>query len=250
MLRVTLYDIKIENRSLYLGTLWKVLTPLIQIGTYWFVFGIGLRRGAPVDGYPFLVWLLGGMIPWFFFSRSITTGAMSIRSKSAMVFKVKYPIPTIPIGNTIKCLYDHVIMIGIMTVIFLFHGVTPNLYWLNLLYYLFFAFIFLACLSLTLSITVMLAQDLGNLINSLMQLLFFLTPIFWKPDGLSPSAQRLFSLNPAFYIVNGFRDSLLYRVNFFSHPLRMIIFWTMTLILFFAGCSIQKRYGKRIIDWL
>jgi len=56
------YEILAENRDSKLGILWNVLNPLIQISTYWFVFGIGIRSGKPVDGIEFLDWLLAGMV--------------------------------------------------------------------------------------------------------------------------------------------------------------------------------------------
>ena len=250
MTRVVSYDIKIENRNLYLGTLWKLLTPLIQIGTFWLVFGLGIRGGAPVNDHSFLVWMLAGIIPWFFISRSISTGASSIRAKSSLIFKIKYPISTVPVGSVMISLYDHFIMLGIMIVIFLSHGIYPNLYWLNLLYYVFFAFAFLVSLSMVLSVVVMLAQDLGNLINSLLQMLFFLNPILWMDDALPVWIRRILSANPARYIVLGFRDSILHQVNFYVHTHRILFFWTMTVSLFVLGCYMQKKYASRFVDWM
>ena len=250
MLRIVAYDIRIENRSLYLGTLWKILTPLIQIGTFWFVFGVGIRGGEPVDGLPFLVWLLAGLIPWFLFSRAISNGASSIRSKAMLILKIKYPIATVPVGAIIICLYDHFIMLVILVAVFFFHGVFPSLYWLNLIYYIFFSFMFLTALSMVFSVLVMLAQDLNHLINSLLQALFFFTPILWSDGGLPPWLRNILAANPVRYVVTGFRGSLLYQLNFFSRPGLMAFFWGMTLCLFLLGCYMQKKYANRFVDWL
>ena len=250
MLRIVWYDIKIENRSLYLGTFWKILSPLIQLGTFWFVFGIGIRGGAPIDGYPFLVWLVAGLVPWFFINRSITTGAMSISSKAGMVFKIKFPIATIPVGSIIHRLYDHIVMMGILIVIFLAHGIFPSIYWLNLLYYLLFLFVFLSALAMVVSVLVQLAKDFGKLITSLLQLVFFLTPIIWQIDNVPDWAQSVLFVNPVLYVVDGYRHALLFQISFFERPQLMVFFWGVTLVLLLIGCYLQRKYATRFVDWM
>jgi teichoic acid transport system permease protein len=250
MMRVIGYDIKIENRGFYLGTLWKIITPLIQISVYWFVFGIGIRGGSPIDGYPFLIWMLAGLVPWFFMRSAISMGAKSILAKSGMLFKIKYPLATVPVGSVLMCMYDHVIMLGIATIVFAIYGIFPNLYWLNILYYIVFAGVFFASLAMILSVIVMLAQDFQNLINSMLLALFFLTPIVWQDNNLPAWVRFILSLNPILYVVNGFRDSIIYQVNFYEHPKRILFFWCVALILFSLGCTMQKKFSNRFIDWM
>ena len=249
MLRVVRYDIKIENRSFYLGTLWKVLVPFIQIGTYWFVFGVGIRGGAPIDGFPFFLWLLAGIVPWFFFNRGITSGSTSINNKASLIFKIKYPIATVPVGTIIHCLYDQAILIVILMTMYIVHGLHPTFYWLNLIYYVSFTFAFLVAISMVLSVVVRLAPDVGRLIASLMQMLFFLTPIIWQDIHMPIWVLRIFAFNPVRYVVMGFRNSLLYQQNFFEFPLRAALFWLAALTIFVFGCWLQKKFSHRFVDW-
>ena len=250
MLRIVSFDVKIENRDFYLGTAWRVLTPLIRIAVFWLVFGLGIRGGAPVDGFPFLVWLLAGLIPWFFINSAISQGASSIRAKAGLILKVKYPISTVPVASVIKSIYEHGIMLVIMAAVFLVHGIRPSLHWLNLVYYMVFSFVFLVSLTMVFSVLVMLAQDLANLINSLLNMLFFLTPILWTDDGLPGGVRRILALNPVRYIVVGFRDSLLYKSDFFMDIQSILFFWAQALCLLLAGCWMQKKYSRRFIDWM
>lgn len=250
MLRIVRFDIRIENRNFYLGTLWKIITPLIQLGTFWLVFGIGIRGGAPIDGFPFLVWLLAGLVPWFFISRGIASGAMSISAKSAMVFKIKYPMATLPTGAIIMCLYDSLLMLGIMTIIYMFHGIYPSLYWLNLVYYMIFIFAFLVSLALVTSVIVQLAKDFGRLITSMLQLLFFLTPILWQEGNIPDWARPIFIVNPVRYVVTGYRYALLYDSHFFERPRLIIAFWSMVALIFLLGCFLHRKYATRFVDWM
>ena len=250
MLRVVGYDIKIENRSFYLGTLWKVLTPFFEIGTFWLVFGLGIRGGAPVDGFPFIIWMLAGIAPWFFLNRAITNGASSINAKGSIIFRINYPIPTVPVGAVVHALYDHIILLVIVAVIFMVHGTLPNLHWLNLLYYIFYTFVLAVAISMILSVIVRLAHDFNRLIPPILRLIFFLTPILWQETYLPAWALRIFAFNPVRYIVVGFRGSMLYGNNFFDFPMRAVFFWSATLVLLVFGCWLQRKYSRRFADWM
>ena len=71
MLCIVKYEILSENRDSNLGMLWVVLDPLIQILSYWFAFGVGIRGGKPINDIPYITWMLAGIVPWFFLSASI-----------------------------------------------------------------------------------------------------------------------------------------------------------------------------------
>ena len=250
LLRVAWFDVRIETRSFYLGTLWKIFTPLIQLGTFWLVFGIGIRGGAPVDGIPFLVWLMAGFVPWIFVSRAIIQGSMSISNKASMIFKIKYPVSTVPVGAVLICLSDFFIMFLIMVVLYAFHGVWPNIYWFSMLYYTVFMFMLMVALAFITSVIVQLARDFGRLIGSLIQLLFFLTPIMWQETNIPDWARPIFILNPVRYVVTGFRYSLLYRSHFYERPLLIAFFWSMVVCMLILGCFMQKKYSTRFVDWM
>jgi len=250
MLRVVRYNIKIETRRLYLGSLWKILNPAIQVGIFWLIFGVGIRGGEPIGDVPFLLWLLAGLTPWFFISQAITSGAKSINSKAGIIFKIKYPIATVPVGAVIQCLYDHVLTLVVVVLVFAVHGIFPTWYWLNLIYYISFSFLFFAGLSMITSVVVRLAPDFANLISSLVRMLFFFTPILWQEGNLPPWVMRIFSLNPVRYVVNGFRESLLFEANFWEFPWRIALFLPMAVVLIVCGCWLQKKFAHRFADWM
>ena len=59
------FQIKISNHNNYLGIAWELLNPALQIMVYWLVFGLGIRSNNPIDGVPFVLWLLVGISMWF-----------------------------------------------------------------------------------------------------------------------------------------------------------------------------------------
>ncbi len=250
MIRLSLYDYSLANKDSYLGRLWSILNPLIQIGTYWFVFGIGIRNNKPVGNHPFLPWMLCGLIAWFFFSYSITHGASSIYSKSGTALKLKYPVSTIPMGSILVGFYNHLVVLCILVIMLFFFGYYPNLYWLNLLYYFLYEFVFLTGFAMITSVLTMIARDFQKLLSSLIRLWFYLTPILWNMDNLPNFVQFILRLNPALYIVTGFRDSLIYKNMFFIHTNKILFFWTLNVILIVIGCNLQMKFRNRFIDML
>ncbi|MBQ6569469.1 MAG: ABC transporter permease [Clostridia bacterium] len=257
MVRIAAYDHKMAGKDSYLGIVWNVLSPLIQIGAYWFVFGMGIRGGRPVASpydksvtIPFLAWMLCGLIPWLFINAGIVRGAASVYSKAAIALRLRYPISTIPAGSVLIDLFDHFIMLGILVITLLVHKIWPNIYWLNIVYYILAAYLMLTALAMLTSTLTMIARDFQLLINSLMRLLFFMTPVVWTPDLMGPKAQFILKLNPFLYIIDGFRDSLLYNKNFWERPVWMAYFWIFFVILLAIGCGAQKRYKDHFLDLL
>ncbi|MFI3226598.1 MAG: ABC transporter permease [Clostridia bacterium] len=250
IIRISLFDYKLLNKDSYLGAGWNLLNPLIQIGTYWFVFGIGIRSGSPVNGHPFLIWMLCGLIPWFFISTCITQGASSIYAKARLMLTLKYPISTMPLSTILVAFYQHIAVLGILVLLLFVHGYFTNLYWINILYYFVYEFAFLVSLAMVTSVLTMIARDFQKLINSLIRLLFYLTPILWTIENLPITVQKIFQLNPVLYIVSGFRDSLLYDISIFEHLDKMVFFWILNLILFAIGCKLQVKFRDKFIDML
>lgn len=250
MFRVAQYDYRVVNKDSYLGRLWGLLNPLIQIGTFWFVFGVGIRSGRDVDGHPFLIWMLCGLLPWFLINTGMLTGASSIYAKANTVLRLHYPLATIPMGSVLVAFFDHVVMLIILFAVALIYGYTPDLYWLNLLYYMAYTIFFLTALSLITSTLTMIARDFLKLLQSLMRLLFYVTPILWTMEAMPAGYQMVMKASPILYIVNGYRDSLLYHRSFFDQPMETAGFLLFTAVLFIVGCHMHMKHRSQFLDML
>jgi teichoic acid transport system permease protein len=93
-------------------------------------------------------------------------------------------------------------------------------------------------------------KDLTQFIAIILQVLFWVTPILWSTEILSPKLEVLFKLNPLFYIVNGYRDSFLYGIGFWHKPLQTIYFWGLNIILLIIGFAIYKKLKTHFSDVL
>lgn len=89
--KLAVADLKKTYTGAALGWAWAVIKPIVTIFVYWFAIEIGLRKGGNVGGVPYILWLIAGMVPWFYISETLTGGADCIRRYSYLVTKMRYP---------------------------------------------------------------------------------------------------------------------------------------------------------------
>ena len=242
------YEILAENRDSKLGMLWSILDPLIQIISYWFAFGVGIRGGKPVNGVEYINWMLVGMAPWFFLSATIRQGTSSIYKKVNIITKMKFPISILPTTVIFKELFSHLIMTIVIIVFILFNGVDISLNSLGVIYYIFCAVVFSISLTMVTSVANMFTRDVGKAVNASMRLLMFITPILWTMEKLPNWAVTIMECNPLFYIVDGYRNSLLFNKSIFLYSKRMLVFWTIVIFLFSIGSLLMYKFKHKFID--
>ncbi|MDT3428870.1 teichoic acid transport system permease protein [Paenibacillus forsythiae] len=248
---LSLYELKIAYVSNRLGLGWMVLNPVIQIAVYWSVFGLGIRGGAPVHGVPFFVWLICGLIPWFYTSGGIIQGSNSVYTKLATASKMNFPLSIIPTLSIISQLYTHLILLVVIGIIIAFsHGLT----WMSLpgvAFYCLSLTCFLVGLSFLTSTLSTIVRDVHLLVQTAARMLFFLTPVMWVMNAKTPQLlQDAINLNPIYYIINGYRSSLLYGNLNMIWSLHTLYFWGITLVLFLIGGMLHIRLRRQFVDYL
>ena len=245
------FEFTLQYRDSRLGMVWAILSPLTQIGVYWFTFGIGLRHGSPMGGYPYVVWLVCGMTAWNHLSKGVLSGAGELRSKQGLIAKVSIPPYLLLASRALAALMDHALQIAIMFTIMVANGWRPDHYAPNLCYYIFCSFCFCIAASTIFSAFTLIAADFRRLLESAMRLLFFLSPIFWNPgDNLPAWFQILLVISPFSYIVTGYRNSLLFHQNFWQRPMETAAFWTLTVLLYLFGCQWQSKLHEKMADFI
>ena len=240
-------DFKTRYLGNYLGILWAFIQPTITILIFWFVFQMGFKS-APVDNFPFILWLMSGMVPWFFFADSLQSATNSILSNSFLVKKVVFRVSLLPMVQIISALIVHVFFISVTVIMFILYGRSPSLYWLQIVYYLFATIIFVLGLSWFTSSVIIFFRDLGQIISMTLQFGFWLTPIFWSIKLIPLKYQYLIKANPVYYLVEGYRDSLIYHVWFWERPVLTIYYWIIVGLFFFIGIAVFNKLRPYFAD--
>ena len=235
-------DFKTKYAGSYLGIVWAFIQPIVTILVYWFVFSVGLKAGT-VSDYPFVLYLVSGIIPWFFFQDALNGGTNALIEYNYLVKKVVFKISILPIVKIISALFVHVFFVAFALLLCACYGYTPSLYTLQIIYYSVCTFLFVLGLVYATSAIVIFFRDLAQIIGIFLQVGVWLTPIMWDIDMLSshPWLIKLFKLNPMYYVVTGYRDSMLGHVGIWNHVSWTIYFWVVTILLFGLGSVIFKR---------
>jgi len=242
-------DFKSRYLQNYLGILWAFVQPAATILIFWFVFQVGFKA-APVQDVPFIIWLIAGMIPWFFLAEAWQSATTSVLDNSFLVKKIVFRVSLLPIVKITSALIIHGFFVLLMLGIFLFYGFEPSLYWLQMAYYLFAAMVLLLGMAWITSSIVIFFRDLGQLVGMLIQFFFWLTPIFWMLSMVPEAYRFWFEINPAYYITQGYRDALIDHVWFWDKPEQTLIFWSITLVTFALGALVFRKLRPHFADVL
>lgn len=255
ILKLSINDFKTRYSGSLMGVFWAFVQPVITILVYWFVFEKGLRAGKQAMGgiqVPFVLFLISGMVPWFFFSDAWPSGTGSLISYSYLVKKVVFKISILPIVKVTASIFVHLFFVGIALLVFWAYGYAPDLYTLQIIYYTFAMFILALGLSYITASIVVFFRDLAEIINILMQILVWVTPILWNIEtSLSEGTLKtILKANPMYYIVNGYRDALINKHWFWQSPRLTIYFWVVALVILGLGLLVFRRLKKHFADVL
>lgn len=242
-------DFKSRYVKDYFGAVWAFVHPVITILVLWVVFQLGFRS-QPFGDYPFILFLSSGLIPWFFLSDSITNGTNSIRTQDFLVKKVVFRVSLLPIVQITSALLVHLFFILFLVLIFMLYGFMPNLYYLQIAYYLFYSIILLLGMSWLSSSIVIFFPDLSQFINILLSLLIWLTPILWNFEIVPHKYKIYFMLNPFFYIIQGYRESLITQTWFWDKIGWGIYYWCFGFFVFLLGAVVFRRLRPHFADVL
>ncbi|MBO6149382.1 MAG: ABC transporter permease [Lachnospiraceae bacterium] len=249
--KLSLNDFRSKYAGSYLGIFWAFVQPVVTVLVYWFVFSVGARTDVTGETtYPFVLWLIAGITPWFFFSDAWGQGTGSLLAYSFLVKKVVFKISILPIIKVISALFIHIFLTLVACLLLILCGYTPSLYWLQLFYFTFCAFFLVLAMSYATCSVMVFFRDLGQIINIALQVGVWLTPIMWHLDALSRPWQIIFKLNPVYYLVDGYRMALLDRMWFWEHFYSTAYFWIFSCVTFIIGATVFRRLKSHFADVL
>lgn len=238
-------DIKLRYRRSVLGPFWLTLSMAITVYSMGYLYGhlfhIELQRY-----YPFLV---SGMLAWSLVATMITEFTDGFVTTEGLIKQIKLPyslhIHRIAARNIIIFFHNLLVLVPILL---LFHEYAKvNLNLLLLIPGLFILYINSISYGLILSMLGARYRDISQVIKSLVQVIFFITPVMWNPEILSPKNQFAVNLNPFYAFIELIREPLLGRQPSLQN-LMMVSFVTILGLL--ISSMMFTRYRARIVYWL
>jgi ABC-type polysaccharide/polyol phosphate export permease len=239
-------------RRSYLGLVWAILGPLVWVFflalIFSHVFGIKDRDVAGDRTLNFGLFLYCGLLPFLAFSEALNKGINSIRSNSGLVQKVVFPLEILPFTNAIASMVDKVFGFGALLIMLLLFGRTlhPTLLYMPVIVVL--QVIFILGLTYIMAVLGTFLPDVAEVMRPVIRGMFFVTPILWPPDRLPESLSWIEDYNPLAYLVNAYRDLILYGT--LPGSLSTLYFALFSVALFVLGFALFVRLRPKFADHL
>lgn len=250
--RLARNDFRTKYAGAYLGIFWAFVQPVIMILLYWIVFQVVFQSGA-WNGYPYVLGLMTGLVPWFYFSESFCAATNALTEYSYLVKKVVFQVQLLPAIKIVSTLYVHLFFVCFTVAVFAVNGYMPSIYLVQIVYYLLAMMLFVLGLSYITSAISVFMKDLIQLIQICMQVWMWATPILWNIAVMPQAYQKygwLLKLNPLYYLIQGYRDAWMNHIWFWERPGYMCYFWTVTIGMLWIGKKVFRRLQPHFADVL
>lgn len=200
-------DIRGKYKGSFLGVLWSFINPLLSVLVYAIVFPYIMR--IKVENY--LIYLITGIIPWTFFTSSINMGLISVLSNADIIKKVYFPRIILPISTVTSCLVNFLISCLIIVLFCLGSGlgISFQILWLPLIAII--QYVMLLGFTFILSAIEMYMRDIEHIVNFILSMAFYVTPILYTPDIFPEKLAWVLKVNPMAYLVNAYRSIFFYQ---------------------------------------
>ena len=246
VMNLVLRDLKVRYRNSVLGFVWSLLNPLLMMIVFTFVFTIIIPSGS-IENFP--IFLLAGLLPWQFFSNSIGMATRSVVDNAHLIKKVYFPREALPLAGVLSNLVNFLLALIVLFSLFpLFRmGVTSWVFFLPVI--ILIQSLFTLGLAFVLSSLNVFYRDVQHIMDTLMLIWFFLTPVFYSLEDMQPVLNKLsVNLRTLIYILNPMASLIeAYRAVLYQGRAPCFMYLGMTtliaLLAFVIGFMVFNRYS-------
>ena len=247
---LALSELQLRYIATRIGFLWAIIQPTVLFGVFWFVSVYGLKMGVGADGPPYFAVLFCGLLPWMTLNEAIGGASGCLRARKHLIME-KVASPIVLVASTaLSAIIMQIPLFLIVAVIFAVSGIEVTASWVVIVYY-FFGLASL-CFAVSCFVAPLAARnaDVGPAINTLLTVWFWVSPIVWPVAIIPANILVYLRINPFFYIIEGYRGSLLYQDPFGGTFYYGLFFWLTIIAIFATGLWLLRRTGDRLAEWL
>lgn len=244
---LTWRDIIVRYKQAALGIAWSVLKPLLTTLVFTLVFGKIAQLSS--GDIPYLLLVLSGMTPWFYFANTVNDSGNSLVSNSTLISKVYFPRLVVPICGALVNLLDFLIAIVMLGLMLVWYGVGLGWHILAMP----FVLLTLAMLSIGTGLWVAALnakyRDVSFIMPFIISFGLYISPIGFSSATIPEKWRALYSLNPMVGVIDGFR----YAIFGNRYPFE---YWTLAFsfliafLLVVTGIAYFRSVEREIVDVL
>ncbi len=238
-------DILVRYKQTAIGVAWALLRPFLTMMVFTVVFGRIAK--LPSNGVPYPILVFAAMLPWQFFSTSLSEASNSLVGNANLISKAYFPRLIIPAGAVITSLVDFFISFVLLAVLMAWYGFMPD--WRIVALPLFTIIAFLAALGPGLYLTALNVKyrDFRYVIPFIVQFGLFISPVGFSSDVIPEKWRLLYSINPMVGVIDGFRWAICGRGAALYLP-GFMLSMAVTAFFLWLGIWYFRRTEKTFAD--
>lgn len=241
-------NVKKEIRGRYkksvLGVLWTFLNPLLQLAVYAFIFPLILKTTQEY----YVIFVCVGLIPWTFFTTTISQSTWAVIGNGNIVKKVYFPREILPISVVTSAMVNFVISTIIIIAFCLIYGLGLTKYILFYPIILIIQYILQLGISFILSAITVYFRDLEHFVQIALMLLFYATPIVYSGNSIPDAFKFIIKYNPMAHIIEGYRDIFYNQVKPDIYSLGIV--FLISIVICIIGYVVFKKLQRRFAEEL
>lgn len=199
-------DIKLRYKRSFLGLAWSLVVPLAQLAIFSFVFGTILKQAQP----HFTAFLFTGLLPWTWFQSSLLGNAVALSQNKDLLQLAGFPVGIVPVITVTSQFIHFLLALPILFVFLWLDGCPLSVAIVALPLVLFVQFIVTLSLSYFVGPIQMLFHDTQHILNIVLTLLFYMSPIFYDSSAVPEHFMLVYRLNPVVHLLDAYRAILIH----------------------------------------
>ena len=244
---LTRREIVSRYKQTFFGLGWSLLQPILQTIVYTIAFSLVLKTSS-AEGIPYTIFVFANLTLWTYFSTTTINAMNSLRSNTALITKVSFPREIIPIASILSGLFDFTVTFVVLIILNAIFGFYPNIKFLYIPAILAVEILFILDLALVLSVFTVVRRDLTYIVQFLITLYMFLTPVFFTIQALPKQLQDFYYVNPMGAIIDAFKNVVFY--NYEPRWYSLLIALVSLILIFIPSYKFFKRAEKYFADVL
>jgi len=237
-------DVKVRYKQAFLGVAWAIIQPLFTMIIFTLFFG--RLAGVPSDNIPYPLFSYCALVPWTYFSGTLSQGGNSLISNANLITKVYFPRALLPAATALGGLLDFVVSSGFLVAMMIYYRIKPGIAVLLAPLFIFGMIVLVFGVSMLLAAMNVRYRDVKYAIPFLVQIWLFVTPIIYPVTFLPRRFQQILALNPMAGIVEGFRSCL-----FPGRPMDLTLVGVsalVTLLVLVVGAVYFRKTERTFAD--
>ena len=229
-------DIKTKYAQSILGVGWAIIQPVFSMIIFTIVFGNIAKVNS--EGVPYAIFSYTALVPWTFFSNSLTSSSSSLVTSKNLITKVYFPRLVIPVAPVLATLIDFSIAFIILLGLMFWFGITPTLWILIVPVLVLLMTLTSAGIGMWLTALAIQYRDIRYGADFFVRLLMYASPVIYATSSIPARYQFFYALNPMVGVIEGFRAALL---GTRSMPWAYLGIGAIMAVLFFVTGALYFR---------